>query len=307
MKIAVCYTKRSKHGHLLIDNFANGIKKYNDEPIYIYSQSQLDLLKETNCIISVCGYSHYTKSESREVKLKISLHKLLKKYSKPHIIIDRGFFDFTPIPYLSVGYFKPKGEGKYFNSNSPNDRWDKLNYPIKPWSTNGKYILIFGQTCEGQSCCNIDYFSWLEDTINKAKKFNLPIKYRLHTKERKHYLHKHINICDKYNVEITNKNIQGYVIPNDYNSNYDKKSLDTDIDNSFVCVTYNSNAGVYALLKGKPVISETPSFYGFPLASSWNNIIYPDRDQFCYDMAYSCWNEDEIKNGLPWARLKQYL
>lgn len=315
LRVACCYTKRSAHGYQVIDDFAKGLEIGNDKAVLIRSRLQFNELDRCQVIVQVCGYSKHTRSTSREHLVRTGIKKYLDYHTeKIHIILDRGFLDFLPQPHLSVGIGGLKGEAKYNNKNRPMDRFVSWDRPLKPWRAEHEhaYVLILGQTAVGQSCQHIDYFQWLETTIAKLRLHtNKPIFYRMHVKERPSLLDKHKQVCKNAGVGITNYSKEKKPQSGGFDEYYDQLSLDADLRGAHAAVTYNSNAGVYALFSGVPVFSPTKSFYGYPLANHLlediDNPVLPAREQFFADMAYACWNHDELRSGQVWLHLKPRL
>ena len=65
-----------------------------------------------------------------------------------------------------------------------------------------------------------------------------------------------------------------------------------------------------SVFNGVPVfVSESSLCYevGNPNYESLNNPIKPDRQQWVNKLAYTEWWIDEIREGIPWKRIKKQL
>lgn len=98
---------------------------------------------------------------------------------------------------------------------------------------------------------------------------------------------------------------EAWVLPGaDGYSDPDVESLDQALDRSWVVVTYNSTAGLDALVAGLPVVAEGPCVYKDLTGSiaSWSSLEpaggKPLRDLLAR-LAWGQWSLDEIKSGVP--------
>jgi len=217
----------------------------------------------------------------------------LRRYNvaKNVIIIENSYLNNVQSKekvWVSCGWNGLNGRANFCNKNSPSDRWIKhfndgrmLDY------SDGEYILIPLQINRDASIRNLG-FSY-QNIVNEIRKFtDLPIKIKQHPTQ-----------FDGWD-EIKGKNI----------SYIDRMMpIQNAIKNAKVVVTINSNAGVDAVLGGKPVITLDKGSMVYDIsAHSFEKINlpdWPDRTQWGYDIAYAQWHPTEIENGEAWNHLKQ--
>ena len=190
--------------------------------------------------------------------------------------------------WVSIGWNGLNGRANFYNKMSPSDRWEKhFNDGRMLEYTDGEYVLIPLQIRTDASIrgLNINY----QNICNEIRKFtNLPIKIKQHPTAN-----------DGQDI-ISGKDI----------SYIDRMMPIKDaVKNAKIVVTVNSNAGVDAVVAGKPVISLDVGSMVYDISShSFEKINlpdWPDRTQWGYDIAYAQWHPNEIKNGEAWNHLKQ--
>jgi len=82
-------------------------------------------------------------------------------------------------------------------------------------------------------------------------------------------------------------------------------SLDDDLSGARCCITYNSNAGVMAVMAGVPTITMDRGAMAWNVSSHNPQFsLMTDRDEWAHDMAYSQWTLQEIEQGLAWEHLQ---
>jgi hypothetical protein len=143
----------------------------------------------------------------------------------------------------------------------PSDRFSKLNIKIKKNNKLGSKILLVPPAEE-----NAEKFyqvsDWLKNTRDEIKKYS----------DRE--------------IIISNK--------------FDKKKAAAYFDETFVLVTYHSNAGIDAMINGIPCIF-TNQQRQFSKISEIEKPPYSEN--ILYNLAYWQWNVHEMKSGEAWSFL----
>ncbi len=128
-------------------------------------------------------------------------HEFMDSTGKPRIVVEQAVFrknidfDRPETNYYKVGlnHFT-YNEGKFFNHNSPSDRWKRIqkeqNIEIKPWRQDryddSKYILLLLQNPIDTSLNPLlergeKYEEWVSKTIRQIKNITgKKVKVRLH-------------------------------------------------------------------------------------------------------------------------------
>jgi hypothetical protein len=180
----------------------------------------------------------------------------------------------------------------YFSSMGNNSvRADSLGLYLKPWRTEGKYILICGQHDKSLQWQGMPRMSeWLMDTIDTI---------RTHT-DRSILFRPHPRCPNPY-IENEFRNVYRQT-PVKIDGSYD--DFDITFDRIHATVSYSSNPGIHSILNG------VPAFVGHSsLAYDVGNDIdfmhnievpfMPDRTQWLNDYAHTEYTLGEISHGIP--------
>jgi hypothetical protein len=186
----------------------------------------------------------------------------------------------------------------YFGSvGNDSLRADKLGLYLKPWRTNGSYILICGQHEKSLQWENMpNMTAWLGNTINTIREnTDLPIYWRPHP---------------RYPVQYVEQDFKGVIrqTPNKLESTYD--DYDFNVRDAWATVCWSSNPGPHSIIAGIPAFVG-PSSLAYDVASSnLDDILFPsmpDRRQWLNDYAHTEYTLEEISAGIPLKNLTSEL
>lgn len=250
------------------------------------------------------GWSHGTVQTSPHLRFRQEIMQKQKQNKKRTLAIDSNLFLYQDLDnknnYLRFsldGIFPTSG--CYFTDTVDPSRWAQikrdLGIELKPWRTNGKYILICLQRNGGWSMQGKDVMEWCNETIRKIRKFtDRPIVVRAHPGDKKasEYLH-----LDHPGVKISKG-----------------KTLLDDFKKAKAVVTYNSSPGVAAAIEGIPVFVTDPvpqNSQAFAVANTdlkdIENPNRPERQQWIEKIAMSHFNFRDLRSGVAWDIIKEYL
>jgi len=247
-------------------------------------------------------------------------HDFMDSTGKPRIVIEQAVFrknidfDKPETNYYKVGlnHFT-YNEGKFFNHNSPSDRWKRIQkeqgIEIKPWRhdryDDSKYILLLLQNPIDTSLNPLyergeKYEEWVSKTIKQIRNITgKRIKVRLHPRFQSRF-----EKFDLSEADMISNNYDGWNKSNGGNSLYE------DFKKAWACVTFSSNAATEAVCEGIPVINLDNSSFSWPVSYHTLDILTDpvircnfDRTQWLYDCAYTQWTLDEINSGIVHKRL----
>lgn len=260
-----------------LQNIANGLSKHGVK-YDLFSREKLDSIKSYDFGV-VWG-------------LKNAL--LLKQYGiKNVLIIENAYLNNIQGPnkeWVSCGWNGLNGRADFCNKNSQSDRWNKhFNDGRLLEYSDGKYILIPLQIQHDQSLKYVNKNISYQRICEEIRKFtDLPIIIKDHP-TRPGTQRKIISI----------KNLK-YIDP--------KIPIEKAIKYAKVVVTINSNAGVDSVIAGKPVINMDCGSMVWDIAerdfTRINLPHWPDRTQWCNDIAYAQWHPTELESGEAWEHLK---
>jgi len=247
-------------------------------------------------------------------------HDFMDSTGKPRIVIEQATFrknidfDKPETYYYKVGlnHFT-YNEGKFFNHNSPSDRWNRIqkeqDIEIKPWRhdryDDSKYILLLLQNPIDTSLNPLyergeKYEEWVSKTIKQIRNITgKKIKVRLHPRFQSRF-----EKFDLSEADMVSNNYDGWNKSNGGNSLYE------DFEKAWACVTFSSNAATEAVCEGIPVINLDNSSFSWPVSYHTLDILTNpviecnfDRTQWLYDCAYTQWTLEEINKGIVHKRL----
>ena len=217
--------------------------------------------------------------------------------NKPIVVLEVGGIKRNET--FKVGINGVNREADFANQNVNGERWKKFNIELKPWAQTGQEILICGQHHNShQWRNNPKMYKWFEQQITEIRKYSdRPIVVRPHPRN-------HVNIdTTKF------KNVN--VIPPIKNQNtYDDTNFIEILKNAWAVVNHSSNPAMQSVFNGVPVfVSEASLSYdvGNSSLADINNPKMPDRQNWANSLAYTEWTTEEIKQGLPWERIKKRL
>lgn len=269
-----------KHSQNPIRNFCEGIRKSDDHLIRLTEKHELPRVNLNDYDLFV----HWS--------VRGNAQKMLKRGDNV-IILENAYLNNiqTKIKvWVSAGWNGLNGRADFCNKDMPNDRWKKhfndgrlLDY------SDGDYILIPLQIKGDMSIAGRGYN--YQTIVNEIRKFSdLPIKIKQHPTADDGWpriLGKNVSYIDRF-MPITEA-----------------------VKGAKVVVTINSNVGVDALLAGKAVVALDEGSMVYDIAAhDFTNLHipkWPDRTQWCNNIAYAQWHPDELRSGEAWNHLKQKL
>lgn len=204
--------------------------------------------------------------------------KELRDQGHEVLVMERGYLA-DRFQYTSLAWNGLNGHGKF--PEYPDDggaRFQSLNLEVKPWKTSGKYILIMGQVPTDASLQGRDLLPWYISAAQRAAQFyRLPVKFRQHP-------------------DLTKKGILQQVPGTVHSSN----SLAEDLADARLCICFNSNSAVDAVLAGVPVIVGDKGTMAWEMASTAiRRPRTPDRTAWLHRLAHTQWKLEEIRAGVP--------
>lgn len=188
----------------------------------------------------------------------------------------------------------------YFNDpNNDNSRASLLGLSLKPWRTDGKYILICGQHDKSLQWQNMPRMSnWFLDTYDEIRKHtDRPIIFRPHPRCRLEHIERGLR-------HVTRQE------PTHVIGTYD--DFDMGFNNVFCTISYSSNPGIHSIIEGIPAFV-SPSSLAYDVANDIDFLhdlerpLMPDRTQWLNDYAHTEWTIEEISQGIPIKHLTSVL
>ena len=261
----------------IFDAFANSLN--SNGHVVVYNDSSADI----NVIWSVLFNG------------RMAGNKAVWEQQKPTIVLEVGGIKRGTT--WKVGLNGINRDAYFGPNNNNSDRHRLLGLSLKPWSTDGEFILIAGQHDKSLQWKNmVPMSSWVMDTIDTIRTHSdRPILFRPHPR------------CPLHSIEHQFKNVyrqNPIQLPNSYDD------FDLDFNRIYATVSWSSNPGIHSVIDGVPAFVG-PSSLAYDVAntdlSQINNPLMPDRQQWLNDYAHTEWTVTEIADGLPLTQLENYL
>jgi hypothetical protein len=185
----------------------------------------------------------------------------------------------------------------YQPCNNDHTRSKQLDLLLKPWQTQGEYILVCGQHDRSLQWRNMPSVSnWFLSTYEIIRQHSdRPIIFRPHPR------------CQLDHIERGLKNVYRQV-PGLVKNTYD--DFDLAFDNVWTTVNWSSNPGIHSIIAGVPAIVG-PDSLAYDVAehdlSNIENPHCPDRTQWLNDYAWTEFTVEEIAQGIPIDLLTKLL
>ena len=217
--------------------------------------------------------------------------------NKPVVVLEVGGIKRNET--FKVGINGVNREADFANENVAEERWKKFNIELKPWQSTGDIIIICGQHHRSHQWRNNPSMNiWFEQQINDIRKYTTrPILVRPHPR-------------NPVGIDLKKwKNVSYKPPQRDYNT-IDDTDFKEILKHAWAIINHSSNPAMTAVFNGIPVfVSEASLSYdvGNTSLANINNPKMPGRQTWANRLAYTEWTTEEIKQGLPWKRIKNRL
>ena len=250
------------------------------------------------------GWVHEDSQTSPHLMFRKQVIERQQSIGKHTLAIDSNLFLYRDpgntksyLRFSLNGIFPTTGE--YFTRNIDPNRWNtiksNLGVELQPWKNNGQHILICLQRNGGWSMGKVNVMLWCNKVIQQLSKYtDRKIVVRAHPGDRraKDYLKlNYPNVTISTNVNIVD-----------------------DLTNAWATITYNSSPGVASAIEGVPVFvldptpqkSQAYDVSNFDL-SKIENPLRPERQQWIEKLAMCHFNFNELRQGIAWNIIREYI
>jgi hypothetical protein len=183
--------------------------------------------------------------------------------------------------FTSLAWDGLNGRGNVPAVEDGGARWRRMfaaDVAVMPWKKTGDCVVIMGQVPDDASIAGVDIESWYAQAIVAARRFGLPVYFRKHP------------LADHAPAGVDR--LGG--------------PLAMALARAAVVITFNSNAGVDAVLAGVPTIACDAGSMVWSIAGQGLQAAppRPDRDAWCARIAWRQWTRAEIESGEAWDFLR---
>ena len=216
---------------------------------------------------------------------------------KPVIVIEVG--GLRRNESFKIGINGINRDADFANQTFDGSRWPLFKHNLKPWNPTGDMIIICGQHDASEQWVNKPRMGkWIEQQIQKIRKYTTrPILVRPHPRNQIPFDEKQFD-----NVKVR--------LPKRDHRTYDDTDFKAVLGRAWAVVNHSSNPAMEAVINGIPVfVSESSLCHdvGNTDISDINTPAMPNRIQWAHKLSYTEWFEDEIRQGVPWRRIKTRL
>ena len=279
MKFSLWTDYGALNSRLVFDAFANSLNDAGHT--VVYNDSSADV----NVIWSVLFHG------------RMARNKQIWEHDKPTVVLEVGGIN-RGVTW-KVGFNGINRDGYFGDGGNDDSRSNDLGLLLKPWRTNGEYILIAGQHDKSLQWQNMPPMSnWFLETYDEIRKHTeRPILFRPHPR------------CRLEQIERGLKHVYRQE-PQHVNSTYD--DFDIDFDNLWATISYSSNPGIHSCVNGVPAFVSTHSLAydvgnDIDFLYDIENPLLPDRTQWLNDYAHAEYTLEEISQGIPLKNLTSKL
>jgi len=215
--------------------------------------------------------------------------------SKPVVVLEVGGIQRGTT--WKVGLNGINRDAFFGDAGNDSGRCDLLDLRLKPWRTNGRFILLCGQHDRSLQWNLLPSMArWAKETIEHIRHYtDRPIIFRPHPR------------CSVPKIEHQFKNVTRQT-PRQTPGSYD--DYDINFDDVFCTVSWTSNPGIHSVIEGVPSYT-SPSSLAYDVSiKSLANLEDPplcDRQQWLNDYAWTEYTLEEISQGIPLKRLTKKL
>ena len=188
-------------------------------------------------------------------------------------------------------------DANFGNQSVDDKRLSQFNLQTKPWQDGGDHIIICGQNENSLAWDQGNTIDWATTVIEWIRSYtDRPIWFRPHPRFPVSFAE---NKSNNVHVSVPKK-VQGY----------DEVDFNSALKNAYAVVNYNSNPAIESVLAGVPVyVAESSLCYpvGKAISTNLDRPAKPDRSEWLEQISYTEWFVEEIKQGMPWKRLRPHL
>jgi hypothetical protein len=215
--------------------------------------------------------------------------------SKPTVVLEVG--GIRRGTTWKVGLNGINRDAYFGDMGNDSSRASLLSLEVKPWRTDGEYILLCGQHEKSEQWRNEPRMSrWVMETIENIQAHtDRPILFRPHPR------------CRLPAIEHQYKNVYRQD-PRQLPGTYD--DFDMKFKNIYCTVSWTSNPGIHSVIEGIPAYTSSSSLawdVSIKSLTNLDNPPLPDRTQWLNDYAWTEFTVEEIASGLPLKRLTSKL
>lgn len=195
------------------------------------------------------------------------------------LVMERGYLG-DRFRWYSLGWGGLNGRARFYPRLDGGERFlDHHGALVKPWRCGGDYVLLIGQMPTDVSLQGKNIEPWYQQSTRAAAlAYKLPVRFRPHPQLAVYGL--------KSKTPPGAELIGG--------------TLHEALAGAAVCVTWNSNTAVDAVLAGVPTVAMDEGSMAYPVTGhKIGDLLICEREYWAYRLAWCQFLLSEIAEGLP--------
>lgn len=267
----VIHVNHAEHQRIHGEAMKEGLKRHGIDARYAgWNQP-------TGCDVAVCwGW-------------KQSSVKARQSAADGHVLVmERGYIPDRMV-WTSAGWDGLNNRATFPKAGDEGQRFDAhFGHLLRTWVPDRPGALVCGQVPGDQALYGLDFRRWASGVAGTLIEQGWHVVYRPHPLVRR----QGGGDWKPTGTELSRA-----------------ASLEEDLARVGLVVTYNSNAGVEAVLAGVPTITMDEGAMAWAVTSHdlGHPAARPDRREWCAWLAWCQWRLDEIRDGTAWAHLREAL
>lgn len=220
-----------------------------------------------------------------------------KARNKPVVVLEVGGIRRNET--WKVGINGINRDADFANQTFDETRWPLFKKEFSEWKQTGNVIVVCGQHDASHQWHGLPRMQkWLEQQIIEIRKqSDRPILIRPHPR-------------NTINFDVSKYSNTRLAHPRRDYATYDDTDFKKILKSTWAVVNHSSNPAIESVVNGIPVfVSESSLCYdvGNHGYQDINRPAMPNRVQWANKLAYTEWFTDEIREGKPWARIRERL
>lgn len=198
------------------------------------------------------------------------------------LVMERGYLG-DRFAWTSLGWNGLNGRARFNPKDDPERFAANFGGTMNPWKSDGDYVLLIGQVPGDASLGGMDLSRWYTNTARVAGlAYGKPVRFRPHPMAIKRGVRQRVDNAPT---------LEG--------------TLEEALAGAAVCVTFNSNTAVDAVMAGVPTVALDAGTMAFEVtARNIGEVYTPSRDRWATRLAWCQWTMDEIASGAAWESVQ---
>lgn len=291
MKVRIMTPAISSGGRAAFDAFREGCLAVGDDCEFTH-----DLFEPCDVAVHASGVKS---GRLRDSQLSTDRSTLIQMHPKSRVVIESSVFreGRTDGEFWRValnGFLRD--EADYANENSDGDRFDwiceKQGIDVQDWDRSGDTVIVMLQKNTDASLRGVDVRNWARSMVDQIRAHapEARIVVRPHPLDREPFV-------PPPGVELSR--------------DLSPDGLKSDLERSFAAVTFTSLSAIETICAGIPTWAMDPGSLAYDVANHHlgrlhNPWLVDDGTKFQWlaNLAWTQYTIPEIKEGIPWKRLK---